>query len=43
LIAAKTKYDNDLKAAVKKDAGLTASIGDPWSQIAAVQARRKAL
>jgi hypothetical protein len=43
LIAAKTKYDNDLKAAVKKDAGLTASIGDPWSQIAAVQATRKAL
>jgi hypothetical protein len=43
LIAAKTKYDNGLKAAVKKNAGLTASIGDPWSQIAGVQTMRKAL
>jgi V8-like Glu-specific endopeptidase len=43
LIAAKTQYDHDLQAAVKKDAALSASIGDPWADIAAVQTTRRAL
>jgi V8-like Glu-specific endopeptidase len=43
LIAAKTRYDRDLQAAVKKDAALSASIGDPWVDIAAVQPTRRAL
>jgi hypothetical protein len=43
LIAAKTRYDRDLQAAVKKDAALATAIGDPWADIAAVQPVRRAL
>jgi len=43
LIAAKTRYDRELQAAVKKDATLAAAIGDPWADIAAVQTTRRAL
>ncbi len=43
LIAAKTKYDADLKAATQKDATLAATIGDPWGETAAVQPLRRAL
>jgi V8-like Glu-specific endopeptidase len=43
LIAAKTQYDRDLQAAVKKNTALATSIGDPWTDIAAVQPIRHGL
>jgi hypothetical protein len=43
LIAAKTRYDRDLRTAVKKDTTLAAAIGDPWADIAGVQPTRHAL
>ncbi len=43
LIAAKRKADADLRARVMKDRKLKAEIGDPWADIARVQADRKAL
>jgi len=43
LIATKRKADADLKAQVAKNASLAADIGDPWSDIAKVQADYHAL
>ncbi len=43
LIAAKRKADAELRAKVMKDKKLAGEIGDPWSDIAKVQADRRAL
>jgi len=43
LIASKHKADADLRTSVMKDKKLAAEIGDPWTDIAKVQADRKAL
>jgi hypothetical protein len=43
LIAAKRKYDSQLRAETMKNKKLAAAIGDPWAGIAAVQPTRKAL
>jgi hypothetical protein len=43
LIAGKRKFDNELRAKVMKDKKLAAEIGDPWSDIAAIQPAAKAL
>ncbi len=43
LIAAKRKADSDLRAKVAADPKLSADIGDPWGDIAKVQADRRAL
>ncbi len=43
LIAAKHKYDADLRARIAKDAKLSKEIGDPWADIAKVQIARAAL
>jgi len=43
LIAAKHKFDSDLRAKVMNDPKLAADIGDPWTDTAKVQADRRAL
>lgn len=43
LIAAKHKFDSELRAKVLKDKKLSAEIGDPWTETAKVQEDRKAL
>jgi len=43
LITAKRASDTDLKGRVAADARLSAEIGDPWADIAAVQPKLKAL
>jgi V8-like Glu-specific endopeptidase len=43
LIAAKRKYDADLRAKTMKNKKIAADIGDPWSDIARVQPTLKAL
>jgi len=43
IIAAKRKYDERLRAKVMANKKLAAEIGDPWTEIAKVQADRKAL
>jgi V8-like Glu-specific endopeptidase len=43
LIAAKRKFDFDLRAKVMKDKKLSPDIGDPWLDIARVQADRRTL
>lgn len=43
LIAAKHKFDSELRAKVLNDKKLSAEIGDPWTETAKVQEDRKAL
>lgn len=43
MMAAKRKSEADLKTKVKADAKLSAAIGDPWSELAAVEKLRPAL
>jgi peptidase S46-like protein len=43
LIVAKRKADAELRAKVRSDSKLSADLGDPWADIAKVQADRRAL